>query len=186
MNFFQNLGESNAFIKGLSDKIGLKPGFVSLILCGILFIFLYQGITTGFVVFFFGILMPGYDSFKAIESPQKDDDTRLLNYWCAFSIVLMMDGFLQPSVSFGLLSGILRLAIIGFLLFDDYKGSTMVYTYFIGPLMRAYRNDIDTTYRNMKQSLASLGNSIKQGIGSGTKGDTEREIPTDGQKEKNE
>eukprot|EP00826_Nyctotherus_ovalis_P045581 TRINITY_DN505_c0_g1_i5.p1 TRINITY_DN505_c0_g1~~TRINITY_DN505_c0_g1_i5.p1 ORF type:complete len:198 (-),score=52.87 TRINITY_DN505_c0_g1_i5:181-774(-) len=167
MNFFERLGENNAFIQGVSEKVGLKPGFVSMVLFGVAFILLYQGVTSGFLFFLLGVFIPGYDSFRAIESPQKDDDTRMLGYWCSFSFVLVLDGFLQPNVSFTFFSGVLRLLIIAFLSFNNYDGSKMVYDYFIGPLMRAYRNDIDTTYKSMKRSLSSLGKSIKQGMSSG-------------------
>ena len=166
MNFLEQVGESNGFIKGLSEKVGLKPGFVTLIIMGIAFIFLYHGVTSGFLFFLLGILIPWYDTFRAIEDPQKDNDTKMLKYWITFSLILLMDGFLQPSVSFTFFAGILRLLIILFLTFNDYKGSKMTYNYLIGPFMRAYRDDIAATYKNIKKSLSELKESIKQGVSS--------------------
>merc|ERR1719199_1768528 len=43
----------------------------------------------------FGTLYPMYESYKAVKSPQKDDDTQWLVYWGVYSLFTVVEFFLD-------------------------------------------------------------------------------------------
>jgi receptor expression-enhancing protein 5/6 len=40
-----------------------------------------------------GFVYPAYQSMKALESPQKDDDTKWLTYWVVFALFTIIEFF---------------------------------------------------------------------------------------------
>jgi receptor expression-enhancing protein 5/6 len=40
-----------------------------------------------------GFLYPAYHSIKALESPNKDDDTKWLTYWVVFALLSIIEYF---------------------------------------------------------------------------------------------
>ena len=166
MTYLDDIAE-NRFIKAVAERFHIKPTFIALLLVGLIGFYIYKSLTTGYLILILGIFIPAYHSFKAIETPQKEDDTRMLHYWCIFSIICVLDGFFQPGVSFSVFSGAIRLIIIAILSSGNYKGSSTMYNYFIGPIMRAFENDIETTYKNFKESMASLVKTIKGEVTTG-------------------
>jgi receptor expression-enhancing protein 5/6 len=46
-----------------------------------------------FLATFLGTVVPSYQSFKAIESSKKEDDTKWLTYWVVFAHFQLLESF---------------------------------------------------------------------------------------------
>ena len=139
-------GESQGYVRYIHEKTGVKKEYIVIVLLVLAIMLVAQGIMGGFVIFFIGVVIPTYQSFKAIESPEKTDDTRILKYWCVFSIFIVVDKILEPFLSFIPLIGFMTFIIIVLLVANEYKGSQYVYQYMVAPWVGKYQNSIDKVY----------------------------------------
>jgi len=154
---FMKWGESQGFVGYISDKTGLNRFYTFIILCVVSFLLTLSAILNGFVLFAVGVLGPAYSSYKAIESPSKEDDTRMLYYWCVLGVLITLDrfaGFVLDIIGF---AGVIKFAILVALIMDDYALSKLVYEKTIGPLLKKYNTKIDKAADAMtKQGKAML------------------------------
>ncbi|KAJ1483013.1 TB2/DP1, HVA22 family-domain-containing protein [Baffinella frigidus] len=75
----------------------------------------------------FGTLYPMYESYKAVKSPQKDDDTQWLVYWCVFSLFSVLEFFLDILVPWIPLYQELKLLFVIWLALPYTRGSLLVW-----------------------------------------------------------
>ena len=157
MQALERWGNSQGFVRWINQKTGLNSGFITLGLLIISLILLIQGIVGGFILFILGVVMPAYQSFVAIESPDKDDDTRMLNYWCIFSIVLIVDKLIDPLMFIIPFSSLLRFGVVIALVANNYYGSTFVYNNLVVPILSSYEKDIDNVYAKVAETIPGVG-----------------------------
>ena len=143
MNYLDDWGNKQGYVCYLNAKTGLRPAYIVIGLLIASILLLLHAISHGFVLFAVAVMTPAYESFLAIESDGKEDDTKMLYYWCVLGCLMIIDRF------FGLFIGYLPyLAIIKFILIislmvHDYALSKIIYDYTIGPLLRKYQVHID-------------------------------------------
>ena len=81
----------------------------------------------------FSFLIPAYLSFKAVESPDHEDDKKWLTYWIVFGF-----NYCFEDVIFGLLYwvpllGLIRLGMMIFLFVSREKGSEFLFKAYVSP-----------------------------------------------------
>eukprot|EP00831_Metopus_contortus_P053877 TRINITY_DN4527_c0_g1_i4.p1 TRINITY_DN4527_c0_g1~~TRINITY_DN4527_c0_g1_i4.p1 ORF type:complete len:230 (-),score=30.80 TRINITY_DN4527_c0_g1_i4:133-822(-) len=157
MESLDNWGKTQGYIGYLHVKTGLRHAYLVIILGVISFLLLLNAILKGFVLVAVGIIVPAYQTFKAIESPGTEDDTKLLYYWCVLGCLMILDRFLGFLLDYMWLPGVIRCAILLSLILMDYKLSKIVYDNTIGPLLRRYHIYID-------RATASVNTAAKEGI----------------------
>ena len=77
----------------LAAQLGVKRAYLGggLLLGALLFLFV--GVGAQLFSSLVGFAFPAYASFKAIESPGKDDDTQWLTYWVVFAVFSLLEVF---------------------------------------------------------------------------------------------
>ncbi|XP_063679334.1 receptor expression-enhancing protein 5-like isoform X2 [Bolinopsis microptera] len=78
-------------LMNLTDKDKQKLGLISALVLTI--VWLAVGIGSSLVCSVICFVYPAYKSFKAVESPQGDDDTQWLTYWIVYSTFNILEYF---------------------------------------------------------------------------------------------
>merc|ERR1712007_151990 len=73
------------------EKTGFKRTYIFMGLVGSLFVFLLTGVADHLIVSLIGFAYPAYCSVKAIQSQNKDDDTKWLIYWVVYGGFVVLE-----------------------------------------------------------------------------------------------
>ncbi|XP_018321442.1 receptor expression-enhancing protein 6 isoform X2 [Agrilus planipennis] len=138
----------------LEGKTGVDRLFIfigSVTILGLWLVFGYAGqLVCNTVVF----LYPAYVSIKAIESPQKDDDTILLTYWVVYALFSVIEFFADLIVGWFPLYWLAKcIFFIWLMLPSDFNGSLIIYTKFIRPYFLKHEGNIDEAISSASKLL---------------------------------
>ena len=101
-------------------------------------------------------LLPAYDTFKAIESKNQEEQSRLLTYWMVFGTFFSMDQAFRWFLSFLPMYHLIRFAILASLYSKQIKGAELIYANVQKPLFDKYEGCIDNLVGPIEDSLANL------------------------------
>jgi receptor expression-enhancing protein 5/6 len=144
----------------IETRIGVDRVNIVLVLKIFVVIYLVVGGGREFVCNLIGFLYPAYTSIKAIESKEKDDDTKWLTYWvvyAAFSLVEFFSDYILSWLPFYWLLKCLFLIIC--MLPFKWNGSTFIYKRIIRPFFLKHQKTIDSAV----DSAAEAGDSVIEG-----------------------
>ncbi|RZF41699.1 hypothetical protein LSTR_LSTR011634 [Laodelphax striatellus] len=77
--------------KWAEEKSGVKRIYIFTLAICFLGVYLVFGWAAQLVCNFVGFLYPAYASMKALETPQKGDDTKWLTYWTVFAFFTLLE-----------------------------------------------------------------------------------------------
>jgi len=125
-----------------------------------------------FLANFIGFLYPAYASFKAIESPQKDDDTKWLTYWVTYGCFAVVFEFSDIVISWIPFYDLLKCCFFLWLMWPgETSGALVVYRKLIFPIYHKHENEIDTAWTKIKET-ASNSAEVVSGITADLKDET--------------
>jgi len=111
-------------------------------------------------------LYPAYQSFKALESPQTDDDTQWLTYWVLFGLFEVVEQTLfallriiNPVYAF-----FTFLFKIGFLIWMQHptaKGALWLYRHYVGPWLRSNEQFVDKRILRAQETIKEIDDRIR-------------------------
>ncbi len=157
MEKIENWGKSQGYICYLNEKTGLKHAYIVIGLALLSTLLLFNAVLNGFVLFIFAVLAPAYRTFKAIESPDKEDDTKMLYYWCVLGFLVLLDKFFGFVLALLWFPGLIRLGILLALTMGDYKLSKKVYEAVIEPVLRKYDVHIERATAVVRKTVEESG-----------------------------
>jgi len=129
----ESLRSLSSFINEKTQQ-DIKPRYFILGTGAFIVILLYLEIGAGFICNLVGFVYPSYASFRAIESPQKDDDVQWLTYWVVYGVFNLLEffaDFVQHWIPFYYF---LKLGFLIFLMLPQTDGSKVVYESVIKPM----------------------------------------------------
>ena len=97
-----------------------------------------------FVIDLVAYLYPAYASIKAIESPDKADDTQWLTYWLVFSLFKLVEGIAEPLIHLIPFYFVGKVVFLVWCFYPGYEGAKIVYTSFIKPQVVPLMGSLDS------------------------------------------
>eukprot|EP00960_Hanusia_phi_P029232 747852-Hanusia_phi.AAC.2 len=94
------------------------------------------------------VLYPAFESYKAIKTPSKEDDTQWLSYWVIFGIFTMGEFFLDIVICWIPFYYEAKLVFIMWLVSSYTKGALLIYN--------KYEASIDKVVKLVEDKLKSI------------------------------
>lgn len=125
-----------------AEKItGVKRTYLAQALIGMLSLYLIVGKAAQFVCNLIGFVFPAYKSLVALETGNKDDDTKWLTYWVVFAAFSVVEFFSDSLMNWFPFYWLTKVAFLLWCSADvPNNGSAMLYNRFIRPFFLQHKN----------------------------------------------
>ena len=114
--------------------------------------------------------------FKALESPEEDDDKHFLTYWVVYGLFTVFDIFTSFLINKIPFYYTFKLAFLIWMFMPNFKGSIYIYNIAISPLFKKYEGKFDKGVEKILQKNENLTdkaiNFIEENKGKILKGPT--------------
>ena len=114
-----------------------------------------------------GILIPGYKSFKSIESDDIQSHQRWISYWIIWSLISLASLFEGlwmkcggKSCTSGLFYLVGKALLIGWCASDSFKGSLTLYNSVLRPVLIAWEQPIDEAIEKLRVRARELIDAV--------------------------
>ncbi|KAF7284484.1 hypothetical protein GWI33_022076 [Rhynchophorus ferrugineus] len=105
-------------------------------------------------IFIGGIAVIAYMSIHAIESHNKEDDTKWLTYWVVFAIFSIVEYFADIIVGWFPLYWLIKCIFMVWLMIPtEFNGSLVIYKRIVRPYFLKHHGVIDDTLNKMKEQV---------------------------------
>merc|ERR1712228_25315 len=150
---------TNPFVDVLiqvETRTHIPRAYLVLAVIGVCLLAFIIGYGAKFLANFIGFLYPAYASFKAIESPEKDDDTKWLTYWVTYACVGVVFEFSDIVISWIPFYDLLKCCFFIWLMRPgDSNGAMILYQRLIYPIYHRHENQIDSTFAKIRETATS-------------------------------
>jgi len=123
---------------------------------GILSFYLIIGNCAELLCNLIGFAYPAYQSIKALESSNKDDDTKWLTYWVVCAAFHIVDFFSEKLLSWFPLYWLIKCVFLVWCYIPiENNGAMIIYNRFLRPFFLDKRNQIDKAISDLTNKAAS-------------------------------
>lgn len=146
------LAEKNIMTEYLQiaeDKTGLPKRNIVLGAVALTIVWLAIGIGSSLVCSVICFVYPAYKSFKAVESPDGDDDKQWLTYWIVYSTFNILEYFADLIFFWIPFYDLLKCAFLIWCMWPvKNNGATLVYYHIVRPFLLKNESKIDAKLNN--------------------------------------
>lgn len=97
-----------------------------------------------------GFVYPAYASFKAVESPEKEDDTQWLTYWVVYACFNVLESFSDVILFWVPFYYSFKFGALIWMFLPNTRGADVLYKLVLRPMM-LYNQDALSSFRNTDQ-----------------------------------
>ncbi|KAF9423321.1 ER membrane protein DP1/Yop1 [Podila epigama] len=107
-----------------------------------------------------GWVYPAYRSFKALETPEKEDDKQWLTYWTVYGFVSILESFTDILLYWFPFYFFLKTVFLLWLMIPTFNGAATVYNRVLRPFLLQHKEEIDSSYNNIKAKVAAVASEL--------------------------
>ncbi|RMX42706.1 hypothetical protein pdam_00021405 [Pocillopora damicornis] len=143
--------------KELAKKNPIPAGLV-----GIFALYLVFGYGADLIVTCLGFAYPAYQSVKAVESADKDDDTQWLIYWVVFGVFNIVEFFSDILLSWFPLYFLVKLIFLCWCMAPvSWNGCNTIYHKVIRPFVLKHQTQIDKALNKVGEQVDKVAQEAK-------------------------
>ncbi|XP_019866769.1 receptor expression-enhancing protein 5 [Aethina tumida] len=144
-------------LKNLEVKTGVDRLYIFLGSVALIALWLVFGFAAQLVCNFVGFLYPAYVSIRAIESANKDDDTKWLTYWVVFALFSLVEFFADFIVGWFPLYWLIKCLFLVWLMVPiEFNGSLVLYKKIVRPYFLKHQQSVDSILDKAKEGAHKL------------------------------
>ncbi|XP_012235366.1 receptor expression-enhancing protein 5 isoform X1 [Linepithema humile] len=135
------------------EKTGIDRLYLFIVSLVLLAIYLVFGLGQQLVCNIVGFVYPAYQSMKALESSNKEDDTKWLTYWVVFAVFTIVEFFSEYIVCWFPVYWLFKCIFYVWLMAPtEYNGSLILYRRIIRPKFIQYQPGLDRFLSNARDT----------------------------------
>ncbi|KAF0981361.1 hypothetical protein FDP41_000275 [Naegleria fowleri] len=137
--------------------------------------YLFSSAFTQLICHLVSFILPAYASFKAIRSPQSNDDKHWLIYWIIYALIHVFEYYLLVIVVFIPFYWEIKFFFIIWLIAPQTRGATLLYVKYVEPFLNKHEQEIDEQVSNVqKRASVAVQGLAKQVVHSVISGSFEQ------------
>ncbi|CAO3681535.1 hypothetical protein G6F70_001753 [Rhizopus microsporus] len=140
-------------------RTGVPKSYVALGIAAIGFVMIFFNIAGQLLTNLISWIYPAYASFKAIESPDKEDDKQWLTYWTVIGFVQTAEYFSDLLLYWFPFYYLFKTLLILWLALPQFRGAEVMYARFLRPYLLNAQIDIDKQAEKLKEKLNVFSSS---------------------------
>lgn len=145
------------FIKENCKKIGVESGVIGTALLSLLVFFVIIDFGAKIITDVVSLVYPAYASFKAIETPEPEDDKQWLTYWVVIGCYSIADNLLDIFFFWVPFYFVIKLVFVLYLALPHTKGAIYLYDHVVKPFLLKNEALIDRKL----QEVNDVGRELK-------------------------